>query len=77
MASPLLALVPSLIKGAIQIFTDRKAFSENLTTKTTAAAGVTGVLAAVAPEVLPTGGDETQLALAITTIILFLLRKYG
>lgn len=72
----LLALIPSLVKGAVQIFTDKKAFKENLKAKSTKAAVATAAAAVLAPETMAQGGEETQLAMAITTVILFLLRKY-
>jgi hypothetical protein len=67
-------IITALIKGAVEIFTNKEAFKENLKSKSTAAAAAIASAATVGSA---TGAldENEQLAAAITTIILFLLRK--
>lgn len=74
----LLALIPALVKGAVQIVTDKKAFKENLKAKTTKAA-VALVGASAATGVAVPESEEaaiTQAVMAILGAVLFFYRKY-
>lgn len=71
-------IVASLISGAVQIFTNRDAFKENLKSKSTKAAVASAVAAAVAPEAMPPDSLEsalTQIALGVVSLVLFFYRR--
>ncbi|MFW0778489.1 MAG: hypothetical protein ACN2B6_12310 [Rickettsiales bacterium] len=73
----LIPLIPSLIKGVVEIITDRKAFVENLKSKTTKAAVAVAAAGAGSELIIPETEEAalTQLVSGIVAAALFFYRK--